>query len=140
MELLERLDLAWIHAFPFSPRPGTRAFDMKPKVPERLAGERVAGLCALAEKGRAAYLDRWKGRQVSAILEKASNRLAGDEVSISSEGSLGMRHGVSSNYLKLGISGVPEGIAPGAEVEALIQETSGQIGLDAEATWISGPK
>ncbi len=140
MELLERLDLAWIHAFPFSPRPGTRAFDMKPKVPERLAGERVAGLCALAEKGRGAYLSRWQGRQVSAILEKASNRLAGDEVSISSEGSLGMRHGVSSNYLKLGISGVPEGIAPGAEVEALIQETSGQIGLDAEATWISGPK
>ncbi|HCO48896.1 MAG TPA: tRNA (N(6)-L-threonylcarbamoyladenosine(37)-C(2))-methylthiotransferase MtaB, partial [Spirochaetaceae bacterium] len=31
------MDFAWIHAFPFSARPGTKAFDMRPKVPERVA-------------------------------------------------------------------------------------------------------
>ncbi|HEY9054635.1 MAG TPA: tRNA (N(6)-L-threonylcarbamoyladenosine(37)-C(2))-methylthiotransferase MtaB [Rectinemataceae bacterium] len=142
MELLHSLDLAWIHAFPFSARPGTRAFDMKPKVPERLAGERVADLCALAETGRASYISRWMGRRVPAILEKSSNRLSGDEVSTSGRGSQGIRHAVSANYLKLGILGVPEDRAPGSEVMALIQGSSGRDGvdesLDAEAAWIFG--
>jgi threonylcarbamoyladenosine tRNA methylthiotransferase MtaB len=61
-ELFEELDFAWLHAFPFSPRPRTRAFDMEPRVPERLAGERVRALLTLGGRSRAAYAARAVGR------------------------------------------------------------------------------
>lgn len=48
LELCRTAGFAWIHAFPFSPRPGTRAFEFRPRVPERVAGERAAELGALA--------------------------------------------------------------------------------------------
>ena len=70
--LAEELGFSWIHAFPFSPRPGTKAFDMKPRVPERVAGERAAVLGELGRKGRAAYIERWLGAEVQAVLEKGS--------------------------------------------------------------------
>ncbi len=60
---------AWIHAFPFSPRPGTEAFSMKHPIPERIAGERVARLSILAEQNRSAYRKYWIGRTVPAIVE-----------------------------------------------------------------------
>ena len=40
--LCERSSFAWIHAFPFSPRPGTPAFSMKGQVPDRIKDERVS--------------------------------------------------------------------------------------------------
>ncbi|MGB9686524.1 MAG: tRNA (N(6)-L-threonylcarbamoyladenosine(37)-C(2))-methylthiotransferase MtaB [Rectinema subterraneum] len=67
--LLAELDFAWIHAFPFSPRPGTRAADMKPRIPERIAGERIARLIALAHSGKQSYIERWIGREVEMVVE-----------------------------------------------------------------------
>ncbi|GAB1481570.1 hypothetical protein MASR2M78_03850 [Treponema sp.] len=67
--LCTELDFAWIHAFPFSPRPGTDAALLSPKVSERVAGERVVRLGLLAKSGRSAYIQRWIGEQVSAIAE-----------------------------------------------------------------------
>ncbi|HSV55971.1 MAG TPA: MiaB/RimO family radical SAM methylthiotransferase, partial [Magnetospirillaceae bacterium] len=37
LSLCRDLDFAWIHAFSYSPRPGTLAFAMRPRVPEWLA-------------------------------------------------------------------------------------------------------
>ncbi len=70
--LLSELDFAWIHAFPFSPRPGTRAADMKPRIPERIAGERIARLIALAHSGKQSYIERWIGREVEMVVEHES--------------------------------------------------------------------
>lgn len=69
MELCTDTGFAWIHAFPFSPRPGTEAFSMSHPVPERIAGERVALLSVLAEKNRDEYREYWIGRTVPAIVE-----------------------------------------------------------------------
>ncbi len=68
-DLAAELDFAWIHAFPFSPRPGTKAFGMRPRVPERTAGERVEALLDLGRRGRAAYAARSVGRLTRAVLE-----------------------------------------------------------------------
>jgi threonylcarbamoyladenosine tRNA methylthiotransferase MtaB len=70
LDLCERAGFAAIHAFPFSPRPGTEAWEMKPRIPERVAGERVARLTALAEKNLRAYGEYWIGRTVSAVAEE----------------------------------------------------------------------
>jgi threonylcarbamoyladenosine tRNA methylthiotransferase MtaB len=83
-------DFAWIHAFPYSPRPGTAAYTYPGLVREQDAVLRVDKLTALARTGRQEYSRRWLGREVEAILEASSNPQAAV--------------GVSANYLKLLIS------------------------------------
>lgn len=92
LELAREAGFAWIHAFPFSPRPGTKAWDFRPRVPERVAGERVAELSALARAGRAAYVWRWLGKEVDAVLE--------------GEGEEGQQ-ATTENYLKALVQGPP---------------------------------
>jgi threonylcarbamoyladenosine tRNA methylthiotransferase MtaB len=70
LKLCTDIGFVWIHAFPFSARPGTEAWNMRPKVPERIAGERVAILTELAERNHAAYRARWEGRPIPAIVER----------------------------------------------------------------------
>ncbi|MBQ5492020.1 MAG: tRNA (N(6)-L-threonylcarbamoyladenosine(37)-C(2))-methylthiotransferase MtaB [Treponema sp.] len=69
VELCKRSGFAWIHAFPFSPRPGTDAVHLKPCVPERIKGERVALLTQLAVDGKLSYIERWKDKPLFAIVE-----------------------------------------------------------------------
>ncbi len=92
-ELCAELDFAWIHAFPFSPRPGTEAASYSHKVPERVSVERVSVLSSLSKAGRAAYVSRWVGRNVVAIVEGAPSLLA--------ESDQPWFPAVSENYLKL---------------------------------------
>ena len=99
-ELARRADFAWIHAFPFSARPGTAAFSMTPKIPERLAGERVARLGALARQGRRAYIDRWLGRELEAVLEGLGSEGI-EEVEVPASATT--RRATSENYLHLSV-------------------------------------
>lgn len=71
LSLCRVADFADIHAFPFSPRPGTEAWSMKPRVPERVAGERLVQLAELAALGTATYRKRWLGKTVSAVVEES---------------------------------------------------------------------
>jgi threonylcarbamoyladenosine tRNA methylthiotransferase MtaB len=85
--LCEKAAFAWIHAFPFSPRPGTAAAKMRPPVPQREAVARAERLRLLAQAGHAAYEKRWEGRTREAVIERYES---GDEtVSV-----------VTENYLK----------------------------------------
>lgn len=72
LDMCTELNFAWIHPFPFSPRPGTEAWSMKPKIPERIAHERVGILAQLARKSKQDYEDRWIGHNLAAIVEKGS--------------------------------------------------------------------
>jgi threonylcarbamoyladenosine tRNA methylthiotransferase MtaB len=85
--LCEKSAFAWIHAFPFSPRPGTAAATMRPPVPQREAAARAERLRFLAEAGLTAYEKRWESRAVEAVVEHYES---GDEtVTV-----------VTENYLK----------------------------------------
>jgi threonylcarbamoyladenosine tRNA methylthiotransferase MtaB len=101
-ELCRRSNFAWIHAFPFSRRPGTEAWDFPDKVPERETVSRVEALMNLARQGRAAYIRAWAGKTVAAIVEAGETR----EFLIA----------LSENYLKLRIPLPPDRPppAPGA--------------------------
>ena len=67
---------AWIHAFPFSERPGTPACTMKPKVPQSVSGKRARLLTELAVKNKLEYINSFAGKEVSAVVEKMSARHA----------------------------------------------------------------
>ncbi|GHU12813.1 tRNA (N(6)-L-threonylcarbamoyladenosine(37)-C(2))-methylthiotransferase MtaB [Spirochaetia bacterium] len=65
--LCEETGFAWIHGFPFSPRPGTAAFSRKNRVSERETESRLERLLELSQAGRNAYAARWVGKTVDAV-------------------------------------------------------------------------
>jgi MiaB-like tRNA modifying enzyme len=101
LDLARACGFAWIHAFRFSPRPGTPAATMPHRVPERVAQERVEALLALGGEGKAAYVERWCGREVDAVIE----------------GDLRL---TSENYLKLEVRGLPSSASPGQGIRCRI--------------------
>ena len=96
-----------MHAFTFSPRPGTAAFDMKPHVPERVAVERAAVVQAIAERGRKAFAARRLGRSLEAVIEdhgeEGTDPLPGKDP--------GTVPATSADYLRLSVRGAPAGSA-----------------------------
>jgi threonylcarbamoyladenosine tRNA methylthiotransferase MtaB len=137
--LAEELGFAWIHAFPFSPRPGTRAFDMRPWVPERVSGERAAVLGELGRNGRAAYIERWLGAEVRAVLEKGPVGEDEEDSPLHLPATSSLSRATSENYLKLLVA-LPEGDSakfhPGNEVRCRIRPLpahAGPRGIDAGA-------
>ena len=110
--LCQRLRFAWIHAFPFSARPGTAAAGFPNKVSEREASRRVERLTELAAACRHEYIERWQGREVEAVVQ------AGKETSAHIPGIIAA---VSENYLKLLVScGGAEASAPGSLIRCRI--------------------
>lgn len=109
LRMCRDLRFAGIHAFPFSARPGTEAWDMKPKVPERIAGERVAVLNALAREHRAAYEAAWIGKTLTSVTERGGPR--------------GETRAITENYLSVVLPG--ENLEPGRNV-ALILTSPGR--------------
>jgi threonylcarbamoyladenosine tRNA methylthiotransferase MtaB len=69
VRLVEQLPFSNLHIFPYSPRAGTRAFEMKNRVPARIAGERAAILRRLGETQRNAFAQEWIGRPVEVLVE-----------------------------------------------------------------------
>jgi len=125
LEFARGCDFAWIHAFPFSPRPGTKAASMPSRVPERTAGGRVKALLDLGRRGLGDYVERWIGVEVPAVLEgKSWDRAIG---------------ATSENYLKLEIRGLPPQTHSGQAVLCRIEEGRKELsgrGIDALALYV----
>jgi threonylcarbamoyladenosine tRNA methylthiotransferase MtaB len=77
LALVEDAGLAFLHVFPFSPRPGTPAARM-PRVPDEVVHARARRLRAAGEKALARHLDRQIGREVVALVEKPGRARAED--------------------------------------------------------------
>jgi threonylcarbamoyladenosine tRNA methylthiotransferase MtaB len=88
--LVEEAGLAFLHVFPFSPRPGTPAARMpqllRPVVKERAARLRAAGEAALAR-----HLERQLGRTVLGLVERPGVARAEDftEIAFTGEAAVG---------------------------------------------------
>jgi threonylcarbamoyladenosine tRNA methylthiotransferase MtaB len=107
----EKMDFAWIHSFPYSPRPGTAAWGFSGPVPQREAAVRSARLLDLARRGRRSYVRRWLGKDLELVLEGSPHSLKGrgtggpeppeaPEAPVKAAPDL-PRSGTSENYLKL---------------------------------------
>ena len=68
---LERVRPAFIHVFPYSRRPGTRAAEWKDQVQDGLKTERVARLEALCEKLHAEFVKANKGLKETVLWESS---------------------------------------------------------------------
>ncbi|MGA2478473.1 MAG: MiaB/RimO family radical SAM methylthiotransferase, partial [Spirochaetia bacterium] len=107
--LVRSLELAALHVFPFSPRPGTAALSLRPAVPEHVRFLRTRELMAQSRRSTAAYSRSWMGSEVEVLVE---------------ERKAGRFFGVTGNYLKVEVEGSPAAMdVTGAIVRARI--TSG---------------
>ena len=90
--LVRQMGFTRIHVFPFSARPGTAAWDMKPRIPQRVTGERTSELRRASGHFHEEYFERWLNRKVDVLLEE---RKSVDGVDF--------WEGTSENYLKVRI-------------------------------------
>ena len=70
LELCRTCGFSWIHAFPFSPRPGTEAFSMKNAVRADEVKNRIHELSNLALAQKKAYIESCIGSGFKAVVEK----------------------------------------------------------------------
>jgi threonylcarbamoyladenosine tRNA methylthiotransferase MtaB len=73
LEFVNELAPSYLHVFPFSARPGTRAASFRPRVPAKLATERVERLRELSEELRRRFYSRFLGRSLVAVPESEPN-------------------------------------------------------------------
>jgi threonylcarbamoyladenosine tRNA methylthiotransferase MtaB len=85
LALVEEAGLAFLHVFPFSPRPGTPAARM-PQLPAALVHARARRLRAAGEAALARHLDRQIGRRVVALVERAGRARAEDFTEVAFDG------------------------------------------------------
>lgn len=116
--MCQSCNFAWVHAFPFSPRPGTPAATMKGQVPQSVAGQRVKWLTSFAIQSKCSYISMWKGQVVSAITEhnrqdrknSSSARPAGSAEEGKSSGINQLTHAVTENFIHVELPGTyPQG-------------------------------
>lgn len=70
-ELIASLPLAYLHVFPYSPRPGTPAASWPGRVPGPLAKARAARLRRLGQAKRLEFLSSQQGRELPAVVESS---------------------------------------------------------------------
>ncbi len=112
-DLLHVLPISYLHVFPFSPRPGTRAAEMPQQVQAQKKKERVKALRALSREKRTAFYSRYIGKTLTLLLE---HRRQG-----------GMLRGLSRNYIFCLLEGGNE--LMGQEVEVMLLGVNGERGL-----------
>jgi threonylcarbamoyladenosine tRNA methylthiotransferase MtaB len=85
VRLVEEAELAFLHVFPFSPRPGTPAARM-PQLPRGVIKDRARRLREAGEAALVRHLERQVGRTLSALVERDGVARAEDFTEIAFEG------------------------------------------------------
>ncbi|MGB5107035.1 MAG: tRNA (N(6)-L-threonylcarbamoyladenosine(37)-C(2))-methylthiotransferase MtaB [Candidatus Zixiibacteriota bacterium] len=72
-EALTNLPFFYFHVFTYSDRPGTRSFDLKPKVAHQIKKERTRNLIELSERKRRAFAAARIGQVVDVLFEQVED-------------------------------------------------------------------
>jgi threonylcarbamoyladenosine tRNA methylthiotransferase MtaB len=119
MKIITELNFARAHVFPFSPRPGTEADTMIPKVPERETAVRARKLRTASDKSFDSYIKRSIGRKVNILLEQVDEK--------------GVWYGFSETYIRFAVKGIKDLVQPGeivlCEIESLSKGSGNAVFL-----------
>ncbi len=116
IEFLREQGFCRVHVFPFSPRPGTALYHVKPKVPEYIRDRRAKEIRILSSELYQKYCRRWDGLTSEVILEGIFGSVV---------------HGVTANYLKVQVNGLPED-------ETTIRGRACRVRLSMEGELVTG--
>jgi len=118
LSLVEEAGLSYVHAFPFSPRPGTPAARM-PQLDGRVIAHRAERLRAAGRAALARHLQTRIGQRVSALVEREGVARSGDFTEIAFEGSADV-----GSYIQVLITGM----TANAAAATIIRECDGGPG------------
>jgi len=116
-ELVKRLELAYLHVFRYSKRPGTAAADMPDQVDEEVKKERAREMRAVRKALMENFRERFVGGELEVLLE---NRRTGRAKRLT---------GLSRNYIRVSGDG-PDGLMGRIVTAKIAGRTAG--GLEAE--------
>jgi threonylcarbamoyladenosine tRNA methylthiotransferase MtaB len=89
LTLIERLPIAYLHVFPFSPRKGTPASQFPDRVPSDIVKERCREVRELGQAKRRSYFEKHIHSEAEVLIETTTDRRTG------------CLKGVTSNYIKV---------------------------------------
>ncbi len=120
LDFIRALPFGYLHLFPFSPRPGTRAWALHAAdpVPPAVVEERMATLRALAAQKSEAHRRRFVGHALDALTLHTPTALAG----------LGLTSALTENFLPVEIAAVLE---PNRRVRVRVEQSDVLGGLAA---------
>ena len=110
--LCESLPFSDLHVFPYSKRPGTRAAGMADHVPAQIVTERAARLRGIATLKKAAFLERFTGRELDILVQGYNEKT-------------GQCRGLSRNYIAASFPGEKSSV--NEEVAVLIRSCNGDV-------------
>jgi threonylcarbamoyladenosine tRNA methylthiotransferase MtaB len=87
--LIEELPVAYLHVFPFSPRPGTPAADYPNKVSPKVVKHRCERMRALGNSKRIDFYNQFIGQKLEVLIETTRHKPSG------------LLKGLSSNYIPI---------------------------------------
>ncbi len=91
-ELIARSPLTYLHVFPYSPRPGTRAYTLFSQIPPEVIVRRARALRELSARKRKAFYQAQVGRVLQVLVEER-------------EEETGLLKGLSENYVPVYLRG-----------------------------------
>ena len=121
LQMVQDLKFAWIHAFPFSPRPGTSAATMKPCVPERIKDLRVQQLTEIAVNQKVEYINSFIRVQLNATVENSrALRIAMAHGKLHNESGKIKIHAVTDNFIHVELT-AHKVIMPGSQIKVSVE-------------------
>lgn len=108
--LLESLPIAYVHAFPFSPRKGTPAATFKDQIHPEVMKARCAEIRDLGQKKKTLFYERHIGKNLDMMVESKRDKKTG------------MLKGISGNYISM----LAEG--PAKHMNTLVRVKAVEIG------------
>ncbi len=90
---IENMEFSRLHVFRFSSRPGTLAYQMRPRVPERITKRRSRQLKDLGEKLSQQFISRFLNHHLTVLFEQKAER------------ETGWLSGYTENYIRVTASG-----------------------------------
>lgn len=82
VEMVKKMGLIHVHAFPYSPRPGTVAAEMPNQIPRQISKKRVKIIGEIANKNRINFMQKQIGKKISVLIEENNIGRTPDDIDI----------------------------------------------------------
>lgn len=82
VDMVRKMGLIHVHAFPYSPRPGTVAATMPNQIPRNISKERVKIIDRIANENRRRFMKKQVGKTVSVLVEENNIGRTPDDIDI----------------------------------------------------------